>query len=98
LSGAFTNRPLMAPLCTTTWCGRKANTGQGESMPQDHAITTDTAINVDWPQVLDAYGVEFLVLDPHDDRELLDLFRSQPGWRVDFEDEEMALLVRRVLR
>jgi hypothetical protein len=63
-------------------------------MPQDHAITTDTAINVDWPQVLDEYGVEFLVLDPDDDRELLDLFRSQPGWRVDFEDEEMALLVR----
>lgn len=63
-------------------------------MPQDHAVTTDTAISVDWPQVLDEYGVEFLVLDPHDDRELLDLFRSQPGWVVDFEDEEMALLVR----
>ena len=63
-------------------------------MPQDHAVTTDTAINVDWPGVLDAYSVEFLVLDPHDDRELLDLFRSQPGWRVDFEDEDMALLVR----
>jgi hypothetical protein len=63
-------------------------------MPQDHAITTDTATSVDWPQVLDKYGVEFLVLDPHDDHELLDLFRSQPGWRVDFEDEDMALLVR----
>jgi hypothetical protein len=63
-------------------------------MPQDHSITTDTAISVDWPEVLDAYGVEFLVLDPHDDRELLSLFRSQPGWAVDFEDEEMALLVR----
>jgi hypothetical protein len=63
-------------------------------MPQDHAVTTDTAINVDWPEVLDEYEVEFLVLDPHDDRELLDLFRSQPGWRVDFEDEDMALLVR----
>jgi hypothetical protein len=63
-------------------------------MPQDHAVTTDTAINVDWPEVLDVYGVEFLVLDPHDDRELLNLFRSQPGWRVDFEDEDMALLVR----
>jgi hypothetical protein len=63
-------------------------------MPRDHAVTTDTAINVDWSEVLDEYGVEFLVLDPHDDRELLNLFRSQLGWRVDFEDEEMALLVR----
>jgi hypothetical protein len=63
-------------------------------MPRDHAVTTDTAINVDWSEVLDEYGVEFLVLDPHDDRELLNLFRSQPGWVVDFEDEEMALLIR----
>jgi hypothetical protein len=63
-------------------------------MPRDHAVTRDTAISVDWPQVLDENGVEFLVLDPHDDRELLNLFRSQPGWRVDFENEEMALLVR----
>ncbi|MEJ2557051.1 MAG: hypothetical protein P8186_12625 [Anaerolineae bacterium] len=63
-------------------------------MSQDQAVTTDTAISVDWPEALDAYGVEVLVLDPHHDRELLDLFRSQPGWRVDFEDEEMALLVR----
>jgi hypothetical protein len=63
-------------------------------MPQDHSVARDAVMNVDWPEVLDVYGVEFLVLDPHDDRELLNLFRSQPGWRVDFEDEEMALLVR----
>lgn len=63
-------------------------------MPQDHSVTRDTAISVDWSGVLDTYGVEFLVLDPHDDRELLNLFWSQPGWTVDFEDEDMVLLVR----
>jgi len=53
-----------------------------------------TGINEDWPAVLDEYGVQFLVLGRHDDSDLLKLFRSQPGWAVDFEDEEAIIFAR----
>jgi len=44
--------------------------------------------------VLDRYGVRFLVLDTRNDIGLLELFRSQSGWTVDFEDEEAVIFVR----
>ena len=53
-----------------------------------------TGLNEDWPAVLDEYGVHFLVLDRHDDSDLVKLFRSQPGWTVDFEDREAIILAR----
>ena len=53
-----------------------------------------TGINEDWPAVLDEYGVQFLILDRHDDSDLLKLFQSQPGWAVDFEDEEAIIFAR----
>jgi len=53
-----------------------------------------TGINEDWPAVLDEYGVQFLVLGRHDDSDLLELFQSQPGWTVDFEDEEAIIFAR----
>ena len=67
-------------------------------MLQDRSIAQDIGINTgvseDWPRVLDEYGVQFLVLDRHDDSDLLDLFRSQPGWAVDFKDEEAVIFAR----
>lgn len=51
-------------------------------------------MNEDWLEVLDEYGVEFLALDLHSDSDLVRFFRSQPGWAVDFEDEEAVLFVR----
>ena len=53
-----------------------------------------TGINEDWPAVLDEYSVQFLVLGRHDDSDLLKLFQSQPGWAVDFEDEEAIIFAR----
>jgi len=53
-----------------------------------------TGINEDWPAVFDEYGVQFLVLGRHDDNDLLKLFRLQPGWAVDFEDEEAIIFAR----
>ena len=44
--------------------------------------------------MLEEYEVEFLVLDPHTDSELLGLFQSQPGWVVDFEDREAIVFAR----
>ncbi|MBL7065958.1 MAG: hypothetical protein ISS49_17410 [Anaerolineae bacterium] len=63
-------------------------------MLQDHSVTQETGMNEDWAGVLDEYGVQFLVLDRHDDSDLLTLFRSLPGWAVDFEDEEAVIFVR----
>jgi hypothetical protein len=53
-----------------------------------------TGENEDWLKILEEYGVEFLVLDPHTDSELLGLFRSQPGWAIDFEDREAIIFAR----
>lgn len=53
-----------------------------------------TDANEDWLKMLEEYSVQFLVLDPHTDSELLGLFRSQPGWVVDFEDREAIVFSR----
>jgi len=52
-------------------------------------ITTE-----DWLGIIEGYGVQFLVLDPHADSDLLSLFQSQPEWTVDFEDAEAVILTR----
>jgi len=51
-------------------------------------------MNRNWVAMLDEYGVEFLALDRHDDSEMVQVFRSQPGWAVDFENEETVLFTR----
>ena len=63
-------------------------------MLKGHPVARETGINEDWPAVLDEYGVQFLVLGRHDDSDLLKLFRSQPGWTVDFEDGEAIIFAR----
>jgi hypothetical protein len=44
--------------------------------------------------MLDQHGVQFLVLDPLTDGELLRLVRSRPGWSVDFDDGKAVVLAR----
>ena len=51
-------------------------------------------MNQDWPGMLDDYGVQFLILDRRADRDLLEFFRMQPRWGVDFEDEEAVIFTR----
>jgi len=63
-------------------------------MLQNHSIAQATDTNKDWSGVLDEYGVQFLALDRYGDSDLLNLFRSQPGWTVDFEDGEAVLFIR----
>ncbi len=63
-------------------------------MLQDHSIVQEAGVNEDWPGVLDEYGVQFLILDIHSDGDLLKLFQSQPGWKVDFQDEEAVIFAR----
>jgi hypothetical protein len=67
-------------------------------MLQNYPVTQAEHESVEnWPRVFDEYGVQFLVLDRHDDTDLLDLFRSQPGWTLDFEDEEAHKVQRTCL-
>ena len=63
-------------------------------MLRDGSAAQETGLNDDWPRILDEHGVRFLALDRHCDSHAVRLFRSQPGWRVDYEDGEAVLFVR----
>jgi hypothetical protein len=64
-------------------------------MPDGDAVVAETRPYAGWLSTLDAYGVQFLALDRRRDGKMLRLIRSQPGWAVDFEDQEGVLFVRR---
>jgi len=44
--------------------------------------------------MLDAYRVHFQVLNLSSESDMVEFFRSQPGWEVDFEDEESIIFAR----
>lgn len=48
-----------------------------------------------WLAVLDALDVQFLVLDTERDRDLFQLVRSRPGWKLDVQDGESVLFARK---
>jgi hypothetical protein len=63
-------------------------------MVQKPDSVEETGLDTDWLGVFDEYGVGFLILGPHTDGDLVNLLRSQPGWRIDFEDTEAVLFAR----
>ena len=52
------------------------------------------ATGADWLAVLEAWDVGTVVLDRRSDAGWVTLFRRQPAWQVDFEDEEVVIFVR----
>ena len=52
------------------------------------------SMNMNWLRMLDAYHVRFLVLNLQSESDLVKYFRSQPGWLVDFEDQESIIFAR----
>jgi hypothetical protein len=46
----------------------------------------------DWLAMLDAYQVQFLILDIERDRSLYRAVRSQPNWKLDCSDGTSVLL------
>ena len=62
-------------------------------MLQSHSVASETDVSQDWLGMLDEYAVQFVALDRHGDSDLVELFRSQPGWIVDLEDGEAVLFV-----
>ena len=63
-------------------------------MPGDQAARVRAGRHENWLAILEAYGVQYLVLDIHRDRDLLQLVRSRPGWTVDFKEGETVLFAR----
>lgn len=63
-------------------------------MSEQRATPQKASVHEDWPGVLDAYGVQFLVLDTSSDGELLKIFKAQPGWRIYDQDEATVIFAR----
>lgn len=55
---------------------------------------TQQPSNGGWQRMFDRYDVQFLVLDIQSDSTMVQLFQSQPGWVVDYKDEEAMIFVR----
>jgi hypothetical protein len=60
----------------------------------NHLAIQEADANVNWLSQIDQYGVEFAILDLHDDSDLVEAFRLQPAWTVDFEDGEAVIFTR----
>jgi hypothetical protein len=67
-------------------------------MSRNHLTIQETEVNRYWLEQLDEDGVEFVILDLHGDSDLLEIFRLQPAWTVDFEDGEAVIFVRAASR
>ena len=63
-------------------------------MLRDPAGSKGVDAQAEWPEVLDRYGVQYLVLDREGDAELLRRFRTEAQWLVDLEGRESVLLAR----
>jgi hypothetical protein len=47
-----------------------------------------------WLATLDAYGVQYLILDTKRDHELVRLVQSNPEWTIDFQEADSILFAR----
>jgi hypothetical protein len=63
-------------------------------MLQEQAVAGEIQWYERWLAALDAFGVQFLVLDIEHDEELVQAARSHPQWDVDLEDEDAVLFAR----
>jgi hypothetical protein len=63
-------------------------------MFQNEANSRKSRQSAKWLAALDTSNVQFLIVDAHRDRELLQAARSDPRWIVDLEDQGAVLLSR----
>lgn len=63
-------------------------------MLQERAAARETTRYERWLADLDAFGVQFLVLDTEHDGGLIQAARSHPGWDIDLEDRGAVLFAR----
>jgi len=78
-----------------------------DRMSRDSLAVTETGVDEDWKDwvdwndwldQLDAYDVASVVLDLRSDGDLVEIFRRQPSWTVDFEDGEAVIFLRNAPR
>jgi len=69
-----------------------------DQMSQDCLATRELNTDQNWLDQLDEYDVQSVVLDLHSDGDLVDIFRRQPAWTVDFEDGEAVIFLRNAPR
>lgn len=63
-------------------------------MSPDQAPVETNGRPPDWLAVLDAYDVQFVVLNTRLDDQLHRLVRAHPQWTVDLKDGDTVLLAR----
>jgi hypothetical protein len=63
-------------------------------MLQEQVVAQKTKRYEHWLATLDAFDVQFLVLDVECDGGLVQAARSHPGWDVDLEDGGAVLFAR----
>jgi hypothetical protein len=51
-------------------------------------------MNKNWRPMLDEYNSASLALNRGNDDWLIRIFQVHPGWKIDFQDEEVVLFVR----
>jgi len=67
---------------------------EGCRMLQEQVVAQKTGRYERWLATLDAFGVQFLVLDTERDGGLVQAARSHPEWVVDLEDGGAVLFAR----
>ena len=63
-------------------------------MMEQQVITKAESRYENWLEVLDTFGVRFLILDAWRDRGLVQAARSHPAWAVDLEEGDSILFTR----
>ncbi len=66
----------------------------GDTMLRRTGSTSDPAASGNWTAVLDAYGVQYVVLDCHRDRRLQQAIENERGWQLDCQDKDAVLYTR----
>jgi hypothetical protein len=74
-----------------TGAGFVAEPSTGDPVTHSHTADREAEMNARWLREIDAHNVEFVILDPYGDSDLVEIFRHQPAWAVDFEDEEAVI-------
>jgi hypothetical protein len=68
--------------------------GHSAALAERPLSSGETDLYECWVRALNEHDVQYLVLNPHSKRDVVEFFRTHPVWEVDFEDEDMIIFVR----
>ena len=77
------------------WRTRQQQAQSQRGGPRCSRLRHEACLDPHWLAVLDAENVQTVILDRHEDRDLLQLLRRSSQWGVDFADRQSVILVRR---